>query len=75
MGEYNQNACLMTTSINEETGKTMLMYIPLSIDVSIVEFFLKKGTCTNNSAIEFELETNAEEFWEEMWNKLEESCE
>lgn len=75
MENYRQNACLMTTSINEETGKTMLTYIPLSIDISIVEFFLKNGTCTNKNVVEFELEVTADECWEQMWKYLNEFCE
>ena len=65
----NQNCCLMTTSI-DENGKTILTYIPLNVDYSVVEFFLKNGTCTNNEAIEFELEQSADEFWGHMWNEL-----
>ena len=75
MDEYKQNSCLMTTSTDKETGKTVLTYIPLNIDYSVVEFFLANGTCTNNLAIEFELEESADEFWQSMWGKLEESCE
>ena len=75
MDEKRQNCCLMTTSIEEATGKTMLTYIPLNIDISVVEFFLQNGTCTNNHAISFELEETADEFWQELWGSLEESCE
>ncbi|MGN0245738.1 MAG: hypothetical protein ACI4DK_07215 [Lachnospiraceae bacterium] len=75
MNENLQNACLMTTCINEETGKTELTYIPLAIDISIVEFFLENGTCTNNLAVSFELETDGKQFWKEMWEELEKSCE
>ena len=71
----NQNACLMTTAIDETTGETILTYIPLKIDLSVVEFFLTNGTCTNNLAVSFELEESADEFWQGMWNRLEGSCE
>ena len=71
----SQNACLMTTSIDEETGQTILTYIPLNIDYSVAEFFLENGTCTNKIAVSFELEKSADEFWQGMWWTLEESCE
>ena len=70
MNEKSQNATLMTTSIDEETGKTMLIYIPLNVDISVVNFFLKNGTCTNNQAVEFELKVTGDEFWTEMWKDL-----
>ena len=73
--DNQQNACLMTTSIDEETGKTILTYIPLNVGYSVVEFFLENGTCTNNLAVEFELEESADEFWQGMWGTLEASCE
>lgn len=75
MDERHQNACLMTTCFNEETGKYELTYIPLGIDISVVEFFLKNGTCTNNFAVTFDLDETGEEFWEKMWNELKASCE
>ena len=74
MEEYKQNSCLMTTSLDEE-GNTILTYIPLNVDYSVVEFFLKNGTCTNNLAVSFNLEESADEFWQHMWGTLEESCE
>lgn len=74
MEDNRQNACLMTTSL-DDNGKTVLTYVPLNIDYSVVQFFLENGTCTNNLAIEFELEESADEFWQSMWSRLEESCE
>ena len=74
MEENRQNACLMTTSL-DDNGNTVLTYIPLNVDYSVVQFFLENGTCTNNLAIEFELEESADEFWQGMWDRLEESCE
>ena len=70
-----QNACLMTTSVDEETGKTMLMYIPLNVDYSVVQFFIDNGTCTNKLAVEFELDVDAADYWSNMWKTLKESCE
>ena len=73
--DAKQNSCLMTTAIDEETGKTVLTYIPLNVDYSVVEFFLERGTCTNKLAVEFELDGSAEEFWTEMWKNLGASLE
>ena len=75
MNENLQNACLMTTAIEEKTGKTVLTYIPLSIDLSVVDFFLKNGTCTNNHAIAFDLDETEEQIWTGMWEELEKNCE
>ena len=74
MEEMRQNACLMTTSLDDD-GNTVLTYVPLNIDYSVVEFFLKNGTCTNNLAVSFNLEESADKFWQGMWGRLEESCE
>lgn len=71
MDERRQNACLMTTSLNEATGNYELVYIPLNVDYSVVEFFLENGTCTNNLAVAFELEETDDEFWRGMWARLE----
>ena len=43
--------------------------------MGVLEFFLENGTCTNNHAIVFELETDAKNFWEDMWHDLEAACE
>ena len=75
MDQNIQNSCLMVTSFNEETGKTMITYVPLNISMGVLEFFLENGTCTNNHAIVFELETDAKNFWEDMWHDLEAACE
>lgn len=75
MNENQQNSCLMVTNIDEQTGKYVLTYIPLNIDYSILKFFLENGTCTNNKAIYFKLDSTGEQYWEEMWKQLEECCE
>lgn len=75
MNERNQNCCLMTTTLDEETGKYVLTYIPLGINIDIVEFFLENSTCNNNHAISFDLEETGDEFWANMWKELEGSCE
>lgn len=72
MKRKDQNATLMVTSIDEETGKTILTYIPIHVYPSIVEFFLKHGECKNNRAVYFELDTDEKTFWENMWNEIEE---
>lgn len=64
-----QNAALMTTS-KDDNGVTHLTYIPLNIDSSIVEFFLKNGSCTNKRAIDFEIEEDKDEYWEGLWEYL-----
>ena len=70
MDEKMQNACLVTTGFDEETGNTELFYIPLSIDISVVEFLLKNGTCANNQAVSFKLDETEDEFWSRMWKDL-----
>ena len=75
MDERNQNCCLMTTALNEETGEYVLTYIPLGINIDIVEFFMENSTCTNNKAFSFDLEETADEFWAKMWSDLEGNCE
>lgn len=64
-----QNAMLVTTCVNEK-GNTELTYIPLGIDYSMIDFFLKHGTCTNKEAINFEIDIDAEIFWKNMWKAL-----
>ena len=66
MDEKMQNACLMTTCFDDETGEFKLVYIPLNVDISVVEFFIKNGTCTNNVAVSFNLEETVDEFWTHM---------
>ena len=72
MRRKDQNACLLTTAIDEETGKTILTYIPIHVYPSIVELFLEHGECNNNRAVYFELDTDGKTFWEDMWKELEE---
>lgn len=71
MQEKTQNCCLMMTSLDEDTGKVILTYVPLNLDISVVDFFIKNGTCTNNYAIEFELNQTEQDFWKGMWSDLE----
>lgn len=66
MEENNQNATLMTTSMDDE-GHTILTYIPLSIDASVVGFFAKNGTCTNKEIIEYVLDCDESRVWNSMW--------
>ena len=75
MDQNTQNSCLMVTSFDEETGKTMLTYLPLSISLGVLDFFLTNGTCTNNHAVTFELDTDNNAFWADMWANLEADCE
>lgn len=70
----DQNACLMVTSVDEETGKHFVTYIPLFVYNKIVEFFLEYGECKNNHALSFELETTSKEFWKDVWKELEANC-
>lgn len=72
---YRQNCCVMTTSIDDKTGKTLLTYIPLSLDISVVEYLFKNGKCENKNVCEFEINQSAEDFWKTMWKDLEGQCE
>ena len=74
MMHKDQNACLMVTTVDEETGKHLVTYIPIFVYDKIVEFFLEHGACKNTRAISFELEATGKEFWKEMWKELEENC-
>ena len=66
-----QNACIMTTAIDETTGKTMLNYIPMALSSDILDVLLEYGSnCDNKEAIYFELTTDKDTFWKEFWNEL-----
>ena len=66
-----QNACLMTTTFDEETGKTILTYIPMALDFELVNKLLEVGhNCNNKICVEFEIDTDENYFWEDMWSKL-----
>lgn len=69
MNEKKQNCCLMITS-SDKKEKTMLTYIPLNVDYSMLEGLLENGVCNNNVTISFELEESADEFWMHMWDEL-----
>ena len=73
--DYGQNSCLMVTSVDDETNNTVLTYIPLSLDLSVVDFFLKNGTCENKNAYGFDIDQTEEDFWKTMWADLEGQCE
>lgn len=71
MEACKQNSCLMTTTLDEETGKTMLTYIPMSLDFDRFEELLMAGkNCTNKECISFELDEDQEHFWNGMWTEL-----
>ena len=66
-----QNACLMTTTFDEETGKTMLTYIPMSLGFEDFEGLLMTGKhCFNKECISFELDEDVDSFWKNMWNEM-----
>lgn len=70
MDKKMQNSVLITTSNNDD-GETIVTYIPLNIDVSVVDFFLKNGGCTNKEALSFKIvDGDANMFWSEMWRSL-----
>lgn len=75
MNENNhQNCCLMLTSVTDD-GRTEVYHIPLCLDISVVEYFMKNGTCTNNQAIVLESDLDPHDFWKVMWDELEARCE
>ena len=65
----HQNSSLITTCVNED-GKTCVTYIPLNIDISVVEFFIKNGGCTNKEARWFEVDSDEDTYWQEVWDNL-----
>ena len=71
MEPNKQNSCLMTTTFDEETGRTMLTYIPMSLDFENFEELLMAGKyCTNKECVSFELDENADSFWKNMWDDM-----
>ena len=73
MDKLAQNSCIITTSVDEETGKTMLMYIPTALNAEILDVLLEVGKeCANKEAVYFELEEDGNTFWERMWAQLKE---
>lgn len=75
MDNNKQNACLTTTLLDEDTGKMILTYVPLHIDSEILDLLLNNSTCDNKIAISFELVTDADKYWQDMWDELKEGCE
>ena len=75
MKKRDQNACLMVTTIDDETGGAHVTYIPIFVYDKVVDFFLKHGACNNNHAIDFTLDVSEKEFWEDMWKQLEEDAD
>ena len=72
---YGQNSCIMVTAIDDETGGTTLSYIPLSLDVSVVDYLIDKGECKNKTVCMFDIDQTEEDFWKAMWENLKEQCE
>lgn len=68
MSDKKQNACLMVSAFDDESGNDVVSYIPLNIDISVVKFFVEHGTCENKQVVAFDLATSADEFWENMWD-------
>ncbi len=71
MEPNKQNSCLMTTTFDEETGRTMLTYIPMALDFENFEELLMAGKyCTNKEFISFELDEDEDSFWKNMWDEM-----
>ena len=70
-----QNSCIMVTAIDDKTGGTTVSYIPLSIDISVVEYLINKSECENKNVCMFDIEQTEEDFWKTMWADLEGRCE
>lgn len=75
MNENAQNACLMHTTVDEETGEVTLAYIPLRITEPLWAEIFNNSTCDNRRAFIFELLKNPEEYWRGMWKDLEGMCD
>lgn len=75
MNENAQNACLMHTTVDEETGEVTLAYIPLRITEPLWAEIFNNNTCDNRRAFIFELLENPEEYWRGMWKDLEGMCD
>lgn len=71
MEQSKQNSAVVITTIDENTGKAILTYIPMTLDAELMSVLLKNGSnCENKEAIYFELEESMDEFWKEFWINL-----
>ena len=73
MEANKQNACLMTTTFDEENNRTMLTYIPMTLSYDLFETLLTLGKgCENKECISFELDLDedADAFWNRMWTEM-----
>lgn len=76
MEKNKQNVALMTTSV-DDNGEINLTYIPLHVDMEALEYILHHCRAyDNNKAITFILDCDsAEEFWNDMWESLEDEID
>lgn len=71
MNENKQNACLMVTSHDNDTGKDILSYIPLSLDLELLTLLCQNGSnCENNTVVNYEIDKPIDKFWADVWEEL-----
>lgn len=71
MAENKQNSMITVTTIDETTGNTILVHIPMTLDAKMINVLLDLGSnCENKKAIQFELTENADVFWTNLWVDL-----
>lgn len=69
--DNKQNATLMITATDEITGEVKLTYVPMTLDLELLEFILDRGSnCENKNAVWFDLDEDEDTFWTNMWNDL-----
>ena len=70
MNTNAQNATIMiTTSVDDSEGYR-LTYVPLHIDSNTLEYILNHGQSDNMEAITFDIDSDHETYWNDMWNQL-----
>lgn len=70
----NQNATLMVTSL-EDNGDYILSYIPLSIDMDLLQHILSEGKSTNSEVVQYVLDCDEKTYWKDMWESFKEEPE
>ena len=71
MENNKQNAMLAVTTIDEDTGNTILVHIPMTLDAQFIDVLLNCGSnCENKESIYFELPIGADEYWKQLWTDM-----
>ena len=67
----NQNATLMTTSIDDD-GNYILSYIPLSINIELLTHIIANGKSNNAEVVQIMLDCDEKTYWKDMWDSFKE---